>query len=205
MSNHIFVYSLPPKLIKRSETNTTPTPQRNEVLPARSNVELPFWLAKGFMEMDMVKVQLPKYYHPKFIQVFVASSDIANLRDKSYYFFELARHIAVSFSRFFWFDLLVLNKNNCCFCTKFKGEGELVGSQLCEIFLNRVKNLMMLVLHCDESIINNRFTFKLANLEYEIFKRGRKSMFAYRLWKSGKKLQNFQMEVMNKRKKVKTH
>lgn len=63
---------------------------------------------------------------------------------------------------------------------------------------------MMLVLHCDESVINNTFTYKLANLEYDLFKRGRKTMFAYRLWKSGKRLKNLQMEVMNKRKKIKT-
>ena len=46
----------------------------------------------------MVKVQLPKYFHPEFINVFNADSEIANLRDKSYYFYELARHIASSFS-----------------------------------------------------------------------------------------------------------
>lgn len=64
---------------------------------------------------------------------------------------------------------------------------------------------MVLVLHCDESVVNNSFTYKLANLEYELFKRGRKSMFAYKLWKSGKRLKNMQMEIMNRRKKIKTH
>lgn len=71
----------------------------NRILPAKSNVELPFWLAYGFMEMQMVKVQLPKYYHPEFISVFSADSEIANLRDKSYYYYELVRHISSSFSR----------------------------------------------------------------------------------------------------------
>lgn len=69
------------------------------MLPAKSHVELPFWLAVGFMEMQMVKAQLPKYYHPEFICVFSADSEIANLRDKSYYFYELARHISSSFGK----------------------------------------------------------------------------------------------------------
>jgi hypothetical protein len=63
---------------------------------------------------------------------------------------------------------------------------------------------MMLILHCDESVVNNSFTYKLANVEYELFKQGRKSMLEYKIWKTGKELKHFQMEIMNKRKKIKT-
>ena len=74
-------------------------------MPAKSNLELPFWLAQGFMELQMVKVQLPKYFHPEFIRVFNADSEIANLRDKSYYFFELAKHISTSFRKFYEYTI----------------------------------------------------------------------------------------------------
>lgn len=63
---------------------------------------------------------------------------------------------------------------------------------------------MTLVLHCDESVVNNSFTFKLANLEYQLFRRGRKSMFAYRLWKAGKAPEAFRVDSVSRRKKVKT-
>ena len=67
-----------------------------------------------------------------------------------------------------------------------------------------MKKIILLVLYCDESIINNTFTHRLTHSEYEIFKEGKKEMFVYKLWKSNKTLSNLQSEIVNHRKKVKT-
>jgi hypothetical protein len=74
-------------------------PDKKNILLARSRVELPFWLAEGLLDVQMVRIQLPKYYLPEFIKVFSADSEIANLRDKSYYYYELVKHIVATFGK----------------------------------------------------------------------------------------------------------
>ena len=66
-------------------------------LPARSKIEIPFWLAKGLLDMKMVKVQLPNFFSDEFLKIFCADSEIANLRDKSFYFYKFGKHIVNTF------------------------------------------------------------------------------------------------------------
>ena len=84
-------------------------------------------------------------------------------------------------------------------------EGLPIGNELANIFLNRVKSIMIMILHSTEGLTGSQLSYKLANREDQIYKKGRKIMVAYRLWKSGKALFNIQAKILSKRKKIKTY
>lgn len=65
-------------------------------LPAQSRVEIPLWLSLGFLKKDMVKFELPKHFQKKMRDEIIAGAANINLKEFSFYFFEVGLKMAES-------------------------------------------------------------------------------------------------------------
>ena len=60
-----------------------------------SRVELPLWLAVGFHKKRMVTMELPKHFEKRMKDEILAGASKINLREFSFYFFEVGMALAV--------------------------------------------------------------------------------------------------------------
>jgi GINS complex subunit 3 len=58
-------------------------------LPQHAKIELPLWLAAALSDRNMVRIEIPKQFGPKMRDELMADAISVNLREHSYYFFEV--------------------------------------------------------------------------------------------------------------------
>lgn len=58
-------------------------------LKKNSKVDLPYWLTSVLTSRNMVKLELPRVFGPRFQVSFLADPSIVNLKDRCPYFYEL--------------------------------------------------------------------------------------------------------------------
>mmetsp|Transcript_1441 Transcript_1441/g.2346 ORF Transcript_1441/g.2346 Transcript_1441/m.2346 type:complete len:199 (-) Transcript_1441:1726-2322(-) len=67
----------------------------SEDLPESTRIELPLWLALGFSRKGMVSIELPKHFERKMRDEILAGAENINLREFSFYFFEVGSNLAI--------------------------------------------------------------------------------------------------------------
>ena len=140
---------------------------------------MPLWMVVPFASMKFVNMQVPKYYQREFLNLALADAEIANLRNKNEYFYEIGHLLAKKLKNFF------------------------IIKSLNEIFLQRLKRVILIILHSNLKETPTAFIYKLANCEQEFYEMGMELISEYKVWKVGKTLQNNQYKVMAQRKRLK--
>jgi len=74
------------------------TTQQNEdnSLPVESRVDLPFWLGQELKVRNYVRIEPPKFYGLKMRDELRAGAESINLREFSYYYFEVGMRLAIA-------------------------------------------------------------------------------------------------------------
>ncbi|KAJ1437630.1 hypothetical protein B484DRAFT_445063 [Ochromonadaceae sp. CCMP2298] len=67
----------------------------SEDLPEQSRIEMPLWLAMAFAKRGMVTLELPKHFEKKMREEILAGAQNIDLREFSFYFFEVGSTLAV--------------------------------------------------------------------------------------------------------------
>lgn len=139
----------------------------------------PLWLALGLSMLKLVKVQLPKWYSKDFINLALADPEVANLHAKNPYFYEVGSVLAK------------------------KLDNNLISDFLTEVFLARVKKIILIILHANKQDYQSAFIHKLTTMEQRFYDRGIQALSEYKIWKGGKMMQVNHAKVLNTRKKAK--
>ena len=63
-------------------------------LPDGARVELPLWLAKHLSRMSIAELELPKHYGSKMRDAIMAGAAPINLKDFSYYYFDVGLELS---------------------------------------------------------------------------------------------------------------
>lgn len=159
----------PPPNGKEAPPNSTEAPphpkkpspsQKISTLPKDSRLKCPAWLALRLAASSLAKIQLPFYFSEEAMTAVLADPEHSALREKCNFFYE--------------FGLILAGKV----------DGKL-GVTLAEIFLQRVKKMIVLVL-MGEGHSGSEFFFRLANSEQRVYEKAREFMVEYRLWESGR-------------------
>jgi GINS complex subunit 3 len=67
----------------------------NNTLPEQSRVDLPFWLGQELLRFNSVQIELPKFYGNKMRDEMRAGAVAINLREFSFFFFEVGIRLAI--------------------------------------------------------------------------------------------------------------
>ncbi len=137
------------------------------------------WLALNLAQFKFVQIQLPKWYNTDYMNIMLADPIVVNLKEKNCNFFDLGLIVANS-----------LKKNN-------------IKENLKEIFIERLKNIIIIVLHQNDDTFNSSFLNKLCNNENDIYEIAKNSIIEYRLWKTGAILKQNKHNVFTTRKRIK--
>lgn len=148
-------------------------------MTAGTRFNTPLWLAVGLSALRFVRVQLPKWYGADFINLALADPETANLHTKNAYFFEIGAVLAK------------------------KLENSRVADFVCEMFLSRVKQIIILILHSSMQDNQSAFVHKLTSVEQKFYDRGVQALADYKIWRGGMSAQVNHARVMGSRKKVK--
>lgn len=133
------------------------------VLPRGSRPRLPCWLGLALASARFAQVQLPGWLGEESLARVLADPENSNLREKCFYFYEFGAQLGA------------------------KLDGRTAGL-LAEIFLERAKRLLMVVLLAQEQASGSELLARLANAEQRMLQRAKEFMSGYRLWKSGRAL-----------------
>ncbi len=139
----------------------------------------PLWLALRLSNFNFVKINIPKWYEMDFMNIALAEPKVINLREKNY--------------NFYYFGNILAKK-----LKKLQ-----IGESLKEIYLSRVKQILLLIIHSNEKSFSRSFINKLSHMEIQFYKKGKASMIKYNLWKIGKILSDKNYKVMTERKRIK--
>ena len=72
--------------------------QTTDLLPVESRVDLPFWLGQDLKAKNYVRIESPKFYGLKMRDALRAGAESINLREFSYYYFEVGMRLAIELS-----------------------------------------------------------------------------------------------------------
>lgn len=68
----------------------------DNLLPEQSRVEIPFWLGQELKARSFVRIEVPKFYGIKMRDEMRAGAAAINLRDFTYYFFEVGMRLSIA-------------------------------------------------------------------------------------------------------------
>jgi GINS complex subunit 3 len=67
----------------------------SEDLPSQTRIELPLWLALELRKKHFVTLELPKHFERRMRDEILAGAESINLKEFSYYFFEVGSNLAI--------------------------------------------------------------------------------------------------------------
>ena len=123
-----------------------------------SVLEIPLWLALFLAQIEMVEIEIPRFYRENFKNTLLADPTHVNLREKTPFYYEIGLKLC-----------------------KLINDRTLVPT-LSVVFLNRVKHFAKISFHLRIDDSTNLLK-KMANFEMRIFNNGRKAANDYREWK----------------------
>ena len=141
--------------------------------------KIPLWLAIKLHTFNFIHIEIPKYYQLNYLNIIQVDPEIINLKEKNKNFFLLGNILSKK-----------LKKN-------------FINEILKDIFLIRMKKIILIVLFNYEKKLDDRFLNKLTNLENDFFIYIRKCFYEYNIWKIGKTLVDKNYKVLYNRKKFK--
>lgn len=148
-------------------------------LPMGTRPRVPCWLGLALAGARFAQVQLPRWLGEAHLSRVLADPESANLREKCNYFYELGAQL----------------------CARVEGK---TGGLLAEVFLERAKKLLMLVLLAQEQAPGGELLPRLASAEQRMLARAQEFMLEYRLWRSGKALAEAGRSTITRLKRAKT-
>ena len=180
-----------PYFPKTIPDSSSPTPQTDpdedlfqslaslECMPKGTKFKLPIWMAFGLSNQRLISIQLQNFFEQEFINMSIAHPQGLNLKEKCFYYYEVGALLSQR-----------LNKPT-------------ISGFLGKIFLARIKEIFNILFNESDSTSSNNFLQKLSSLE-EIFYDHCKNAFSlFRVWNSGKILEDLQYKSYLNRKKVK--
>lgn len=152
-------------------------------LPADTDIDIPFWLAKMLFQKNFASIDTPKWFTENFRCIVEADPNVSNLKDKSMHFYDFGIKIA---------ELLPYSQSMF----------NLIGG----VFFHRMKALFDLVSHLKESEPHDLLN-KLTDTENRFYSQARKSVRNFRSQKVDKNTtmsyNEAQRKMMRNRKRLK--
>lgn len=150
-----------------------------ECMPKGTKFKLPIWMAFGLLNQRFITIQLQSFFEQDFINMSIAHPQGLNLKEKCYYYYEIGVLLSQR-----------LNKPT-------------ISGYLGKIFLVRIKEIFTILFNESDSTGSNNFLQKLSSMEELFYNHCKNALNQFRIWHSGKILEDLQHKILLSRKKLK--